>query len=215
MVGMACCADQRDELFAPIRKERIAADQERADAILHHGRERGVVRRIGVLSSLAAGAATLPAASRIARAQAYPTLPVRMIVGFAAGGGADITARLIGQWLSELLGQQFVIENRPGAASNIAAEAVVRAPADGHTLLLMVATHAVNASLFDKLSFICSATSRAGCGPQPVTPCAGGPSDGSGQERSRVYRPCQGQSEQGHDGVVWSRLNVSCRRRVV
>jgi Tripartite tricarboxylate transporter family receptor len=140
---MACCADQRDELFAPIRKERIAADQERADAILHHGRERGVVRRIGVLSSLAAGAATLPAASRIARAQAYPTLPVRMIVGFAAGGGADITARLIGQWLSERLGQPFLIENRPGAASNIAAETVVRSPADGYTLLLVSSPHAL------------------------------------------------------------------------
>jgi tripartite-type tricarboxylate transporter receptor subunit TctC len=102
---------------------------------------------------LAAGAAALPAASRIAWAQAYPSRPVRIIVGFPAGGTGDITARLIGQWLSERLAQPFIVENRPGAAGNIAAETVVRAPADGHTLLMTVATHTVNASLFDKLSF--------------------------------------------------------------
>jgi tripartite-type tricarboxylate transporter receptor subunit TctC len=102
---------------------------------------------------LAAGAAALPAVSRIAWAQAYPTRPVRLIVGFPAGGTGDIVARLIGQWLSERLAQPFIVENRPGAAGNIAAEAAVRAPADGHTLLLMVATHTVNASLFDKLGF--------------------------------------------------------------
>src|SRR5262245_182541 len=86
---------------------------------------------------LAAGAAALPAMSSIAMAQTYPTRPVRWIVGFPAGGGADIVARLIGQWLSERLGQPFVIENRPGASSNIAAEAVVRSPPDGYTLLLV------------------------------------------------------------------------------
>jgi tripartite-type tricarboxylate transporter receptor subunit TctC len=102
---------------------------------------------------LAAGAAALPAVSRIARAQAYPTRPVRIVVGFAPGGGVDITARLIGQWLSERLGQQFIIENRPGAGTNIATEAVVRAPADGYTLLLVNAANAVNATLYDNLSF--------------------------------------------------------------
>jgi tripartite-type tricarboxylate transporter receptor subunit TctC len=102
---------------------------------------------------LAAGAAALPAASRIARAQVYPTKPVRIIVGFAAGGGVDITARLIGQWLTERLGQPFVIENRPGAGSNIATEAVVRAPADGYTLLLATAANAINTTLYEKLSF--------------------------------------------------------------
>jgi tripartite-type tricarboxylate transporter receptor subunit TctC len=102
---------------------------------------------------LAAGAAALLAASRIARAQAYPTRPVRIVVGFAPGGGVDIIARLIGQWLSERLGQQFIIENRPGAGTNIATEAVVRAPPDGYTLLLVNAANAVNATLYDNLSF--------------------------------------------------------------
>jgi len=102
---------------------------------------------------LAAGVAALPAASRSASAQAYPTRPVRIIVGYAAGGGVDIAARLIGQWLSERLGQQFVIENRPGAGTNIATEAVVRAPADGYTLLLVNAANAINATLYDKLNY--------------------------------------------------------------
>jgi tripartite-type tricarboxylate transporter receptor subunit TctC len=102
---------------------------------------------------LAAGAAALPVISRVARAQAYPTRPVRLIVGFAPGGTADIIARLIGQWLSERLGQQFVIENRPGAGTNIATEAVVRAPPDGYTLLLASASGAINATLYDKLNF--------------------------------------------------------------
>jgi tripartite-type tricarboxylate transporter receptor subunit TctC len=102
---------------------------------------------------LAAGAATLPALARIARAQAYPSRPVRIIVGAPAGGGIDITARLTGQWLSERFGQQFVIDNRPGAGGNIAAEAVVRATPDGCTLFLATPANAINATLYDKLSF--------------------------------------------------------------
>jgi tripartite-type tricarboxylate transporter receptor subunit TctC len=102
---------------------------------------------------LAAGAAALPAVSRFAFAQAYPTRPVRIIVGFAPGGAADITARLIGQWLSERLGQQFVIDNRPGAGGNVATEAAVRAPADGYTLLLAHSINAINATLYEKLNF--------------------------------------------------------------
>jgi tripartite-type tricarboxylate transporter receptor subunit TctC len=102
---------------------------------------------------LAASAAALPAVSRIARAQAYPTRPVRIVVGFAAGGGSDIMARLIGQWLSDRLGQSFVIENRPGAGTNIATEAVVRARPDGYTLLLVGPPQAVNATLYNNLTF--------------------------------------------------------------
>jgi tripartite-type tricarboxylate transporter receptor subunit TctC len=102
---------------------------------------------------LAAGVAALPAVSRGARAQAYPTRPVRLIVPVAAGGGTDIVARLIGQSLSERLGQQFIIENRTGAGSNIGTEAVVRAPADGYTLLMVSLSNAVNATLYERLNF--------------------------------------------------------------
>ena len=103
---------------------------------------------------LAACAAALPAVSRIARAQAYPTRPVRVIVPFAPAGDTDLVARLIGQWLSERLGQPFVIENRPGAGTNIGTEAVVRAPADGYTLLLASPPAAINSTLYDKLNFV-------------------------------------------------------------
>src|SRR6516162_6113288 len=102
---------------------------------------------------LAAGAAALPAVSRIAWAQAYPTRPVRIIVGFSAGGPIDILARLIGQWLSERLGQPFVIESRAGAGGNISTEAVVRAPADGYTLLGVTSANTINETLYDKLNF--------------------------------------------------------------
>jgi tripartite-type tricarboxylate transporter receptor subunit TctC len=102
---------------------------------------------------LAAGAAALPAVSRIASAQTYPAKPIRLIVGFAAGAGPDVTARLMGQSLSERLGQQFVIENRPGAGSNLGTEVVVRAPPDGYTLLLVTISNAWNATLYDNLNF--------------------------------------------------------------
>jgi tripartite-type tricarboxylate transporter receptor subunit TctC len=102
---------------------------------------------------LVAGAAALPVVSRFAWAQAYPTRAVRLIVPIAPSGGSDITARLIGQWLSERLGQQFVIENRPGGGGNIGTEAVVRAPADGYTLLMVGGYNAINAALYDKLNF--------------------------------------------------------------
>jgi tripartite-type tricarboxylate transporter receptor subunit TctC len=106
------------------------------------------------LLHLAAGAAALPAMSRIARAaQAYPTRPVRLIVGFAPGGGGDIYARLIGQSLSERLGQSVIIDNRPGAGSNVAVEAVVNAAPDGYTLLIVGSPQAINATLYDKLNF--------------------------------------------------------------
>src|SRR5207253_714744 len=101
---------------------------------------------------LAAGAAALPAVSRIAWAQAYPSRPVRLIIGYPPGGSADLTARLMAQWLSERLGQQFVVESRPGAGTNLATEAVVHAPADGYTLLLVAPANAINATLYDKLN---------------------------------------------------------------
>ena len=102
---------------------------------------------------MAAGAAALPTLSRIAWSQPYPSRPVRIVVGFAAGGGVDIVARIIAQSLSERLGQQFIVDNRPGAASNLGTEAVVNAPPDGHTLLLVSVSAAINATLYEKLNF--------------------------------------------------------------
>src|SRR3954447_21588309 len=102
---------------------------------------------------LAAGAVALPAVPRIAQAQAYPSRPVRIVVGFAAGGATDIQARLMGQWLSDRLGQQFIIENRAGASGNIGTEAVAKAAPDGYTLLQIVTPHAINAALYSNLSF--------------------------------------------------------------
>ena len=102
---------------------------------------------------LAAGAAVLPAVTRIATAQAYPSRPVRIVVGFPAGISPDIIARLMAQRLSERLGQQFIVENRPGAASNIATEIAVKAPSDGYTLLMVAATNTINATLYTNLNF--------------------------------------------------------------
>jgi tripartite-type tricarboxylate transporter receptor subunit TctC len=105
------------------------------------------------LLRLAGGAAALPLLARASFAQAYPSRPVKVLVGYSAGGGVDITARLIGQWLSDRLGQQFVVENRTGAATNIATEAMIRSPADGYTLLLTNAANAINATYYEKLNF--------------------------------------------------------------
>src|SRR5215813_3356875 len=102
---------------------------------------------------LAAGAAALPAVSRFAWAQAYPSRPVRLIIGYAPGASADTTARLIAQWLSERLGQSVVVESRPGGGTNIATEAVVRATPDGYTLLMVGTAQAINATLYNKLNF--------------------------------------------------------------
>ena len=161
---------------------------------------------------LAAGAAALPAVSRVTWAQAYPTRPVHIIVGFPGGSGAsDTTARLIGQWLSERLGQPFVIENRPGAASNLAAEAVVRAPPDGYTLLLVTSVNAINANLgFDFIRDIVPVArlvQRAGCdGSEPGVP---------GQNRSRIHCLCQSPSRQDQHGDSREREHAACLRRTV
>src|SRR5262249_15349968 len=116
------------------------------------GRDRMKLPRRNFLH-LAAGAAALPTMSWIARAPTYPTRPVRIIVCFPAGGGSDSTARLMGQWRSERLGQPFIVENRPGAATNIAAEAVVKSAPDGYTLLLFGSSGTINATLYAKLPF--------------------------------------------------------------
>src|SRR4051812_39701949 len=102
---------------------------------------------------LAASAAALPGMARLAQAQTYPSRPVRLIVPFAAGGGTDITARVIAQWLSERLGQQFIVDNRPGGGTNIGTEAAAKATPDGYTLLMVGASNTVNPSLYDKLNF--------------------------------------------------------------
>src|SRR5471030_3141243 len=102
---------------------------------------------------LAAGAAAVPAVPGMSRAEAYPSRPARIVVGFTAGGATDIQARLMGEWLSERLGQQFLVENKPGASGNIGTEAVAKAPADGYTLLQVVTPHVINAALYTNLNF--------------------------------------------------------------
>ena len=163
----------------------------------------------------AAAAVAAPALPSMAWAQTYPTRPVRMIVGFAAGGAADILARLMGQWLSERLGQPFVIENRPGAGTNIATEAVVSAPPDGYTLLLVSASNAINATLYDKLNFNFIRDIAPVAGIIRAAQCHGGESIGSGQDGSRVHRLCQGQSGQDQHGVGRHREPAPCVRRAV
>ena len=150
---------------------------------------------------LAAGAAALPAVSRIARAQAYPTRPVRIIVGFAAGGAPDIVARLMGQWLSERLGQPFVVENRPGAGGNIATEAVVRAPAGRLHAPAGRAGERDQRDALRQAQFQFHPRHRAGREHHPRAQCHGGQSIGSGQDGSRVHRLRQGQSRQDQHGV--------------
>jgi tripartite-type tricarboxylate transporter receptor subunit TctC len=110
-------------------------------------------RRIFLSSATAALAAGLPALSRVARAETYPTRPVRIIVGFAPSGAQDVPARLIGQWLSERFGQRFFVDNRPGGGGNVGAETVVNSPPDGYTLLLVGPPNMINASLYEKLNF--------------------------------------------------------------
>jgi hypothetical protein len=154
-----------------------------------------------------AGAAALPALSRIARAQAYPARPVRIINAFAPGGGSDIIARLLGQWMTERLGQSFILENRPGAGGNIGTEVVVRAVPDGYTLLLVQNPNAINATLYDKLNFN-YVRDIVPVGHNPFSVCDGGQSIGSGDDGSGVHRLCQDQSRQGQHGDGGHRIGA-------
>ena len=138
---------------------------------------------------LAAGAVALPAVARLAHGQAYPSRPVRIVVPFARAGPNDIIARVLAPWLSERLGQPFVIENRPGGATNVGTEAVVNAAPDGYTVLIVSSPHAINATLYDKLHFDFSARHRARCRDHARTQCDGGRADLSGQIGDRLHQP--------------------------
>ena len=167
--------------------------------------------------NVAAGAAALPAMSRLAKAQTYPSRSVHWIVGFPPGGATDIIARLIGQWLSERLGQPFVIENRPGAGSNIGDRGRRAAPADGYTLLLVGAANAINATLYDNLNFNFIRDIAPVAGIMPRAQRDGGAPVGSGQDGPGVHRLRQGQSRQDQHGVgrqrhVPSTSAASCSR---
>src|SRR5262249_5985108 len=149
----------RDHCGAELIKPAARATKRSVRTSLHDVRLQTFVGRIAMklprrdFLHLAAGAAALPGLPSIASAQAYPTRPVRLIVPFGPAGATDITARLVGQWLSERLGQQFILEKRPGAGGNVGTEAVVHAAPDGYTLGLFGAPSAINATLYDKLNF--------------------------------------------------------------
>jgi hypothetical protein len=163
---------------------------------------------------LAAGAAALPVRSRFAWAQAYPARPVRIVVGFPAGGAPDIIARLVGQVLSERLSQQFVIENRPGAASNIGTELVVKAPPNGYTLLMVVATNTVNATLYEP-QFQFHPRHCAGREHCRHFLWHAGQSIIPSQNRSRLHCLCENQSGQDQHGLGRQRERPPCRGRAV
>ena len=164
---------------------------------------------------LAAAAAALPAMSRIAFALDYPTRPVRFVVGFPAGSATDIVARLIAQSLSERLGQQFIVDDRPGAGSNLAAEVVVRAEPDGYTLLQVASPNAINATSLRQPQFQFHPRHCAGRGHHAVSLRDGGQFIIPGQDRSRVHRLCQGQSGQNQHGLGGQRNRASCFWRAV
>ena len=163
----------------------------------------------------AGAAVAAPALPRAAAAVDYPTRSVRVIVPFAAGGSTDIAGRLISQWLSERLGQQFVIENRPGGGTNTGTEVVVRAPPDGYTLLICGATNAINATLYEKLTFNFIADIAPVASVVRLAARLGSECGVSGQIGRGTHRLCQGQSRQDQHGVERHRGYAAYGRRVV
>jgi Tripartite tricarboxylate transporter family receptor len=157
---------------------------------------------------LAAGAAALPIIPRYAAAQAYPTRPVRIISGYTSGGVTSIMARLMGHWLSERLGQQFIVENRPGAATNIATEAVVRTPGDGYSLLLASGANAINATLYEKLNFNFIRDIAPIAGITRVAPRDGGPSIDPNADAPGVSSPMP---KRTRARLVWRRPALAAR----
>ena len=164
---------------------------------------------------LAGAAVASRALVRHAAAQTYPAKPIRWIVGFAPGGSTDILARLMGQWLAERLGQPVLIENRPGAGSNIATEMVVNAAPDGYTLLMIAPANAVNATLYEKLSYNFIRDIAPVCRHQPRSQRHGGEQSLSGEIGGRIHRLCQGQSGPRQHGLVRQRHLGPCGRRAV
>ena len=164
---------------------------------------------------LAASAAVLSTVSRNASAQSYPSRPVRIVVGFAPGGGADLTGRLIAQWLSERLGQQFVVENRPGAGANIAMDSVAKSVPDGYTLLLVKSRGRNQRDPLREASLQFRPRLRADQRLSPCAQCHGPQPICPGEDRPGLRRLCQGQSRQGQHGLRWQWQFSSRLRRIV
>ena len=164
---------------------------------------------------LAAGAAALPAVSRIARADTYPNRPLHIVVGFPPGQSADISARLLGQWLSDRLGQPVIIDNKPGASSSVATELVVRAAPDGYTLLWVVTSNYINATLYKQLPLQLHPRHRAGRQQHAHAARHGGDAIAAGENRARVHRLRQGASRQAQHGFGRHRQLDAHGRRIV
>ena len=171
---------------------------------------------VGLLSRLLLGFLGLSLiAAADARAAAYPDHTVRIIVGYPAGGSTDIVARLIGNWLSQKLGQQFIVENKPGAGNNIGTELAAKAAPDGYTLLLVNPANTINATLYKNLNFVFPARHRPGRQLHPGAQRDGGQSEGAGEDGQGVHRLRQSQSRQGQHRLVRQRHLDSSVRRIV
>ena len=173
-----------------------------------------VRRRFLQLAALAAFPGW-PHMADIANAQSYPTKPVRFVIGFPAGGPNDILGRITAQWLAEKLGQPFNVENKGGQSGNIATAEVVRAPADGYTILLVGPANAISGSLYPNLEFQLPARHRAGRRRHPRAAGDGGASFRAGEDGAGIPRPCEGQCRRDQDGLDRKRQLAACHRRTV